>query len=123
MEALAVATTDLDLLGDLQCWRRITGVPRAHLATTPLLAWTHPVDIPELLRLRELATYRSAVTELRLGTWGAYVRCRLELGRWIGTRTDLVVEPLEPRPLSAWWLPESMWRALPPIPRTPQVMA
>jgi hypothetical protein len=63
MEALAVATTDLDLLGDLQCWRRITGVPRAHLATTPLLAWTHPSDVPELLRLREVAAFRSSRAE------------------------------------------------------------
>lgn len=123
MEAVAVVTQDLWLAGDLSRWRRTTGVPRALLSAAPLFAWTHHEDVSELVVASEVARWRPAYAEVRLGT-RERVRCAIELGRW--TEAGLayvVVRALDPRPVSAWWLPEPDFARLPPMPRTPSVSA
>ena len=123
MEAVAVVTRDLWLAGDLSRWRRTTGIPRALLSVAPLFAWVHHEDVERLRVAQELARWRAATTEVYLGSTER-VRCGLELGRWTDAGLAYIaVYALDPRPLSAWWLPEPDFARLPPMPRTPSVMA
>lgn len=123
MEAIGVVTRDWRLRGGLERWRQTTGVLRAHLATTPLFAWLRPAHVPRLLELAELAEHRDAVTVLDLGYVDRRVTLRVELSRWTGGFAAIHVAAREPLPVSAWWVDDRTFAALPAMPSTPIVLA
>ena len=116
--AVAVLTKDWWLIGGLHGWRRVTGLLRAQLASAPLWAHLHPADAPRLHVAAELANYRAATVEVRIGTLGSWVRCRLELDRWVNERCAITVAPLAPLPVSMWWLSDEAFLAAPLMPTT-----
>ncbi len=116
MTALAVLTRTGYLLGGLDQWRRTTGVLRAHLCAAPLVAFTHPDDVGEYVRLFELAELRDVVGALRIGYHERRVLCRVALAQWAGHRSAIQLTPIVPLSTDAWWLPADTYAAQPAMP-------
>jgi hypothetical protein len=97
-------------------WRRTTGVIRARLHATPLLAWVHHRDVVALLVAAEMAEYQSVHVAVQMGWCGSRQRVRVRLGRYSGHVAAVEVERIGgPLPRGEWWVAD--YESLPPIPR------
>lgn len=74
---------------------------RDEWAGSGLPAWLHPGDTRELARLEREMGSGAASAVVRLGPWGKWARCRLELTQWVDHTAGIVVRAMPPAESSA----------------------
>ena len=113
MYGVAVLDRGWGLHGSLEQWRRITGVTRAELASSPLTRWVHPDYAIPLLRLVEMAEHGAWTERLRVGRCDCRALVEAELGPWAPSgMAPLTLRAVEPPPIRAWWLPRDSFAEL-----------